>query len=127
MCQYLVQMNCAGFRECCPPLLREPLSAEDAAALASLLKVLADPARLRLINLITAHPGSEACVCELTGPLGLTQPTVSHHLKVLHQAGLLEREQRGIWVFYRLLPGRLETLRQALAAGDAQDCVVCPP
>jgi len=120
-------MNVAGFRECCPPLLRQPLSADNANELASLLKVLADPARLRLISLIAAHPGSEACVCELTGPLGLTQPTISHHLKVLHQAGLLEREQRGIWVFYRLLPSRLEALRLALAAGQAQEGLAVTP
>jgi ArsR family transcriptional regulator, arsenate/arsenite/antimonite-responsive transcriptional repressor len=79
----------------CPPLLQEPLEAEDARQLASALKVIADPARLRLLSLIQAQPGHEACVCHLTAPLGLSQPTVSHHLKVLLQAGLVEREQRG--------------------------------
>jgi len=114
-------------RECCPPLLRETLSAADAEQLAGLLKVLADPARLRLLSLVAAHPGQEACVCELTEPLGLSQPTVSHHLKVLHMAGLLGREQRGIWVYYRLLPGRLEMLQQALAPDAGEKLETASP
>ncbi|HEX2051339.1 MAG TPA: metalloregulator ArsR/SmtB family transcription factor [Actinomycetota bacterium] len=101
--------------ECCPPLLDAPLSAPDARRLAATLKALADPARLRLLSLIAARPGAEACVCELPGPVGLSQPTVSHHLKVLHDAGLLERERRGSWVHYRLAPARLDEVRAALA------------
>ena len=92
---------------CCPPLSAEPLSAEQAAQVAPLLKALAEPARLRLISMIASHPGGEACVCDLTGAFDLSQPTISHHLKVLHEAGLLDREKRGVWVYYR---ARVEAL-----------------
>ena len=102
--------------DCCPPVLAEPLQAGDAERLATAFKVIGDPARLRLLSLIgAADPDTGACVCDLTGPLGLSQPTISHHLKVLHSAGLLDREKRGTWVYYRLVPGSLETLREALA------------
>ena len=77
--------------------------------------MLADPARLRLLSLIQAQPSGEACVCNLQEPLGLSQPTVSHHLKVLLDAGLVEREQRGSWAYFRVIPERLETLRSLLA------------
>jgi ArsR family transcriptional regulator len=87
---------------------------DEAVGLATALKALADPARLRLLSLIQAQPGGEACVCHLTEPLGLTQPTVSHHLKVLLGAGLVEREQRGSWAFFRVIPGQLQTLRELL-------------
>jgi ArsR family transcriptional regulator len=100
--------------ECCPPLLGSPLDADDAAALADAFKVLSDPARLRLLSLIAGRPGGEACVCELVEPLGLSQPTVSHHLKALHRSGLVEREKRGTWAFYRVVPARLGALRDAL-------------
>lgn len=99
---------------CCPPFLEEPIRPEEAERLAGALRVLADPARLRLLSLIASRPETEACVCELTGPLGLSQPTVSHHLKVLHEAGILEREKRGRWAFYRLDPEPLRLLRGAL-------------
>ena len=102
--------------DCCPGLLIEPLDDTSAHQLAGAFKVLADPARLKLLSLIAAAPGREACVCNLTEPLGLKQPTVSHHLKVLHDAGLLERERRGTWVYYRVVPGPLEVLRSVLAA-----------
>jgi ArsR family transcriptional regulator, arsenate/arsenite/antimonite-responsive transcriptional repressor len=101
--------------ECCPPLLGPTLDAEEAESLAGALKIVADPARLRLLSLIANRPGGESCVCELTDPLGLSQPTVSHHLKVLHRAGLLDRSKRGTWVYYRLVPERLEALRTALS------------
>jgi ArsR family transcriptional regulator len=94
--------------ECCIPVLEAPLSEPEAVALASTLKALADPARLRLVSLIAAQPGEEACVCNLTGPLGLGQPTVSHHLKLLQEAGILEREQRGRWAYYSIRPGAME-------------------
>ena len=81
--------------ECCPQLLAAPLDEDAAERLAAALRVLADPARLRLLGIIGSHPRGEACVCELTGPVGLSQPTVSHHLKVLTDAGLVGREQRG--------------------------------
>jgi ArsR family transcriptional regulator, arsenate/arsenite/antimonite-responsive transcriptional repressor len=95
---------------CCQPLAHAPLSADGAQQLAGVLKALADPARLRLLSLIQAREGAEACVCHLTEPLGLTQPTVSHHLKVLHEAGLLARERRGVWVYYRVVPEALRTV-----------------
>ena len=101
---------------CCVPLMREPLSQLSAERMAAALQVLGDPARLRLLSLIAAHEGAEACVCDLTGPLDLSQPTVSHHLKVLMEAGLVEREQRGRMAYFRVLPEPLELLREALAA-----------
>ena len=94
---------------------QEPLSAADADGLAGALKVIADPARLRLLSLIQAQPDGEACVCHLQAPLGLSQPTVSHHLKVLVDAGLLEREQRGRWAYFRVVPEPLAALRALLA------------
>ncbi|MGL5827674.1 MAG: metalloregulator ArsR/SmtB family transcription factor [Nocardioides sp.] len=94
---------------CCSPLQREPLSVDDAAALAPVLKALADPVRLRLVSLIAARDGGEACVCDLTDAFDLSQPTISHHLKVLHESGLLERSKRGVWVHYRV---HTQTLRQ---------------
>jgi ArsR family transcriptional regulator len=101
--------------ECCPPVLASPLDEDEAERLAGALRVLADPARLRLLSLIGAHPDGEVCVCDLTAPLGLSQPTVSHHLKVLADAGLVGRQRRGRWVFYWLLPEPIELLRTALA------------
>jgi ArsR family transcriptional regulator len=98
---------------CCSPLLREPLSAEDAQTLARTVKALADPARLRLVSLVAAH-GGEACVCDLTAPVGLSQPTVSHHLKVLVDAGLMAREKRGVWAYYSLVPGSLDAVAHVL-------------
>ena len=98
----------------CSPLLQEPIAAEEADQLAAALKVIADPARLRLLSLIQAQPGHEACVCHLTEPLGLSQPTVSHHLKVLLNAGLVEREQRGSWAYFRVVPDQLRALRELL-------------
>jgi ArsR family transcriptional regulator len=86
---------------CCSPLAREPLSEADAARIAPLLKALADPVRLRLMSLIASREGGEACVCDLNEAFALSQPTISHHLKVLHEAGLLERDKRGVWVYYR--------------------------
>jgi len=101
--------------ECCPVLLAAPLAEPDAATLAAALKVLADPARLRLVSVIAAEPGAEACVCNLTEPLGLSQPTVSHHLRVLLEAGILSREQRGRWAYYRLVREPLRVLSEALS------------
>jgi ArsR family transcriptional regulator len=115
VCQYESVQTIATVASCCPPLSRAALTAEDAEAVAAALKVLADPARLRLLSLIQAQPQGEACVCHLTEPLGLSQPTVSHHLKVLAQAGLLEREQRGRWAYFRVVPEPLAALRELLA------------
>src|SRR5499425_312399 len=100
---------------CCAPLLRTRLARTDAEELAAAFKAIADPGRLRLLSFIAGQPGAEACVCHLIEPLGLAQPTVSHHLRVLTEAGLLARERRGTWMFYRLVPERVEALRQALA------------
>ena len=99
----------------CPPLLQAPLSGGDAEQLAAALKAIADPSRLRLLSLIQAQPGHEACVCHLTEPLGLSQPTVSHHLKVLLQAGLVERERRGSWAYFRIREAPRAALRALLA------------
>jgi ArsR family transcriptional regulator len=86
---------------CCSPLAHEPLSQDTAERIAPLLKALADPVRLRLMSLVASHEGGEACICDLNPAFDLSQPTISHHLKVLHEAGLLDREKRGVWVYYR--------------------------
>ncbi|MFM9878236.1 MAG: metalloregulator ArsR/SmtB family transcription factor [Rhodoglobus sp.] len=99
---------------CCSPLSREPLAADQAEDLARSLKAIADPARLRLISLIAASEGSEACVCDLTDLLEVGQPTVSHHLKVLADAGFLTRSKRGTWAYYSLVPGSLDALSRLL-------------
>jgi len=101
------------------PVPRAPLPADEALALSRSLKALADPARLRLLSLITATAGGEACVCDLTAPVGLSQPTVSHHLKTLVDAGLLTRERRGSWAFYALVPGALDAVADALRRGGS--------
>jgi ArsR family transcriptional regulator, arsenate/arsenite/antimonite-responsive transcriptional repressor len=103
--------------ECCPLLLlREPLTAGQAVDLARTLKALADPTRLRLVSMVAAHEGGEACVCDLTEPLGLTQPTVSHHLKVLVDAGIFTRDKRGVWAYYALRHAALQALAGILGA-----------
>ena len=98
----------------CPPLLQGPLDEGAALELARALKTIADPARLRLLSLIQAQPGGEACVCHLTEPLGLSQPTVSHHLRVLLEAGLVARDRRGSWAYYRIVPETFAMLRAVL-------------
>ncbi|MEU4016033.1 metalloregulator ArsR/SmtB family transcription factor [Microbacterium sp. NPDC028030] len=100
---------------CCAPLTREPIAQDNAESLARTLRALADPARLRLISMVSAHEGGEACVCDLTEPLGLSQPTVSHHLRVLAEAGFLTRSKRGTWAYYRLVPGSLDGIAGLLA------------
>ena len=94
----------------CSPLVSEPLSAEAVADVVPKLKALADPARFRLLSLVASHAGGEACVCDLNDAFDLSQPTISHHLKVLHSAGLLEREKRGVWVYSRVNPRALADL-----------------
>jgi ArsR family transcriptional regulator, arsenate/arsenite/antimonite-responsive transcriptional repressor len=105
----------ADLAACCSPITGAALEVESAERLAGVLRALAEPTRLRLVSLIAAHPDAEACVCDLTEPVGVSQPTVSHHLKVLIDAGLLEREQRGRWAYYRLVPGALDALAGVLA------------
>jgi ArsR family transcriptional regulator, arsenate/arsenite/antimonite-responsive transcriptional repressor len=114
VCQYLSVKLIATVAASCPPLLTGALDAGEAEGLARALKVLADPARLRLLSLIQAQPSGEACVCHLTEPLDLSQPTVSHHLKVLLDAGLVEREQRGSWAYFRVVPDQLRAVRELL-------------
>jgi ArsR family transcriptional regulator len=99
--------------ECCAPLAEEPLGTVEADQLAGWFKVLSDPVRLRLLSLL-ASDGEACAACDLVEPLGIKQPTVSHHLKVLHEAGLVEREKRGRWVYYKPVPERLEILSRAI-------------
>lgn len=99
---------------CCAPVTGGALDAAAAEQLARVFRALGDPTRIRLLSLIAAHPGGEACICDLTVPVGLSQPTVSHHMKQLTDAGLVTREQRGRWAFYRVVDTTLETLSQAL-------------
>ncbi len=94
----------------CSPVTGTTMSAEDADRTARTLKALADPARLRLLSIIAAHEGGEACVCDLTEPVGLSQPTVSHHLKVLTEAGFVTREKRGVWAYFTLVPDAVRAL-----------------
>ncbi|TMQ92209.1 helix-turn-helix transcriptional regulator [Actinomadura soli] len=95
---------------CCAPLSDSDLGEDEAAELATVFKALADPIRLRLLNMIASAEDGEACVCDLTVPFDLTAPTISHHLKVLRQAGLIDGERRGTWVYYRVIPERLTRL-----------------
>jgi ArsR family transcriptional regulator len=99
-------------------LAREPLTAKEAVQVAPLPKALADPVRLRLMSLVASHEGGEACVCDLNDAFELSQPTISHHLKILHEAGLLDREKRGVWVYYRARAEALQNLA-ALIRGPA--------
>jgi ArsR family transcriptional regulator, arsenate/arsenite/antimonite-responsive transcriptional repressor len=102
---------------CCSPLSAQPLSMDQAEQVAPLLKALADPVRLRLMSLVASRQG-EACMCDLTDAFDLSQPTISHHMKVLHDAGLVDREKRGVWVYYRARPETLISLSALIG---------CPP
>jgi len=99
---------------CCSPLVREPLTEDWAGDLARMFKALGDPVRLRLLSLIASHAGGEACVCDISATIDLSQPTISHHLKVLRQAGLLDCERRGTWVYYWVIPSALQQLSAVL-------------
>jgi ArsR family transcriptional regulator, arsenate/arsenite/antimonite-responsive transcriptional repressor len=102
---------------CAPTALTGPaLGPEEAAGLAAGFKAVSDPTRLRLLSLIGAHAGGEACVCDLTAGFDLSGPTISHHLKVLREAGLISGERRGTWIYYRVVPGALATLAAALTS-----------
>jgi ArsR family transcriptional regulator len=124
-CQYrrmsksLTVLNPADTTACCPPLSVQPLSRVQAEQIAPLLKALADPVRLRLMSLVASRPGSEACVCDLNEAFDLSQPTISHHLKVLHDAGLLDREKRGVWVYYHARTSALASLGALIGSPDA--------
>jgi ArsR family transcriptional regulator, arsenate/arsenite/antimonite-responsive transcriptional repressor len=104
----------ADLAACCSPMTAGIVDDEAAETLARMFKALSDPTRVKLISLIAASPQGEACVCDLTGPVGLSQPTVSHHMKLLVEAGLATREQRGKWAYYRVVPEVLSSLAAAL-------------
>jgi ArsR family transcriptional regulator len=109
MSNSLTLLTPADSAACCAPLSAEPLTMEQAAQVAPLMKALADPVRLRLMSLVASREGGEACVCDLNDAFELSQPTISHHMKVLYEAGLVDRDKRGVWVYYKARP-------QALAA-----------
>lgn len=104
-----------GIAACCSPLTGGALNEGSAQELARVFKALGDPTRVRLVSLIAAADGAEACICDLTDPVGLSQPTVSHHMKILAEAGLIAREQRGKWAYYRLVDDTFEALRVAIS------------
>ncbi len=114
-------MDVKQITACCDPVLSSPLDVDEADDLAAAFKVLADPVRLRLLSLVANAPDGEACACDLVAPLGRSQPTVSHHLSVLTDAGLLQREKRGRWAWFRVVPGRLAVLRESLAGAADPD------
>ena len=101
---------------CCAPITREVISEQNAESLAKSMKALSDPARIRIVSMVAAHEDGEACVCDLTEPLGLSQPTVSHHLKVLVDAGFLTRTKRGTWAYFRIVPSALDALSSFLTS-----------
>ncbi len=117
MSKSLIELTPVQTVACCSPLTSTALSAEQAARVAPLLKAMADPVRLRLLSLVAAHAEGEACVCDLTDAFDLSQPTISHHLKVLHDSGLLERSKRGVWVYYRVERAALADLAALIGGG----------
>ena len=123
-CQYpcvsnsLIELTPVQTVACCSPLVQEPIGAEEAERIAPLLKAIADPVRLRRLSLVASHTEGEACVCDLNDAFDLSQPTISHHLKVLHEAGLVQREKRGVWVYYRAKPEALADLAALLGGVD---------
>ena len=119
MSNSLTLLTPADSAACCSPLSAQPLTMEQAEQVAPLMKALADPVRLRLMSLVASHEGGEACVCDLTGPFDVSQPTISHHLKVLREAGLVDSERRGTWVYYWILPPALARLSALLQAPTA--------
>jgi len=122
ICQYIpmpksLELSPVETVACCSPLTSDPISIEAAERVAPLVKALADPVRLRLLSLIASHAGGEACVCDLNDAFELSQPTISHHLKQLHAAGLVDREKRGVWVYYRVNQAALADLSSLLGGG----------
>jgi ArsR family transcriptional regulator len=116
--QELPLIDTTGGVECCSPLVREPLAADQSIELARVFKAMGDPVRLRLLSLIASHEGGEACVCDLSEVFELTGPTISHHLKVLREAGLITGDRRGTWIYYRVRPDALQLASQVLAPGN---------
>ncbi len=119
MSKSLVVLNPVEMAACCSPLSAQALSVEQAEQVAPLLKALADPVRLRLMSLVASHPGGEVCACDLGGAFDLSQPTISHHLKVLYEAGLVGREKRGVWVYYRARSQALSSLSALIGCPTA--------
>ena len=119
MSKSLTVMSPSEAVACCSPLDKVALSMQEAESIAPLLKALADPVRLRLLSLVASHVEGEACVCNLNDAFDLSQPTISHHLKVLHDAGLLDRSKRGVWVYYRIRPEALADLGALLGGVSA--------
>jgi ArsR family transcriptional regulator len=112
------RLSASQAEACCSPLVREPLTEDWAGDLARMFKALGDPVRLQLLSRVASHAGGEACVCDLSVGLDLTQPTISHHLKVLRESGLLECERRGTWVYYWVVPSALAQLSAVLGSPD---------
>lgn len=108
----------ADLQACCSPATGGVLTSQAAQRLAGVFKALGDPTRVMLVSIIAARPDGEACVCDLTGPVGLAQPTVSHHLRILVDAGILSREQRTKWAYYRVVPGALGVIATVVADVD---------
>lgn len=115
ICQYRSMKLSQPTVSCCPPLLAGRLTPDEADRLAVIFRVLGESARLQLLSLIAAQPSGEVCACELVETLGLSQPTVSHHLKVMYEAGLLSKERRGTWIYYRIVPEHFIALRSVLS------------
>ena len=120
MSKSVLKLSAVETAACCAPISREPLSADQAEQLSTLLKALAEPVRLRLLSMVLSHEGGEACVCDLTEAFDLSQPTISHHLKVLHEAGLLDREKRGVWVYYVARRDVLSSIANLLGPAGAR-------
>ncbi len=118
MSKSLLELTPVETVACCAQVTKEPMPADAAERITPLLKALADPVRLRLLSLVASHADGEACVCDLNDAFDLSQPTISHHLKVLHESGLLDRSKRGVWVYYRVQPAALADLG-ALIGGVA--------
>jgi ArsR family transcriptional regulator, arsenate/arsenite/antimonite-responsive transcriptional repressor len=117
--KFLLELTPVEAVACCTPMTREPMTGEQAERVSGLLKALADPVRLQLLSLVASHEGGEACVCDLTEAFDLSQPTISHHLKVLHQSGLLERSKRGVWVYYKAQADVLDSLGKLISSAGA--------
>ncbi|NKE57083.1 winged helix-turn-helix transcriptional regulator [Lentzea sp. PSKA42] len=109
---------------CCEPLSEGPLAEQQAAELSTMFKALGDPVRLRLLSMIASQPDGEVCVCELTPAFDLSQPTISHHLKLLRQAGLVDSERRGTWVYYRVRPETTDRMAAVLSSVSSERRVV---